>query len=114
MAIPQSLNGTELSREKFQDNLLLRCGIVPLNLPTDYGGCVKRLSVPHNLSCPKGGLVIAHHKDASKEWGALSARSLNPSCIFYGPKIYSMAIHGDRDRAGSWIATGSHRGQGAT
>ena len=57
--ITQSLNGTELSREEFQDNIFLRYGIVPLNLPTDCDGCGKRFLVPHDLSCPKGGLVLA-------------------------------------------------------
>ena len=52
-AIPHRLNGMELSWEEFQDNLLLRYGIVPLNLPTDCDGCGKKFSVPHNLSCPK-------------------------------------------------------------
>ena len=65
-AIPHRLNGIGLSREKFQYNLLLQYGIVPLNLPADCDGCGKNFSVPHSLSCPKGGLVMAQHNDAAK------------------------------------------------
>ena len=65
-AIPHHLNSMELSREEFQDNLLLCYGIVPLNLITDCDGCGKKFSVPHALSCPKGGLFMAWHNDAAK------------------------------------------------
>ena len=40
-SIPHGLNNTELSREEFQDNLLLKYGIVTLNLPTYCDGCDK-------------------------------------------------------------------------
>ena len=46
---PHRLNGMELSREEFQDNILLLYGIVPLNLPTECDGCGKKLLVPHAL-----------------------------------------------------------------
>ena len=49
-AIPHCLNGTEFSWEEFQDNIHLRYGIVPLNLPSDCDGCGKKLSAPHTLS----------------------------------------------------------------
>ena len=65
-AIPNCLNGTELSREEFQDNLLLWYGIVPLNLPVDCDGCGKNFLVPHDSSCPKGGLVLARHNNAAE------------------------------------------------
>ena len=48
-AILQRLNGTELSREELQDNLLLQYGIFPLNLPTECDGCGKKLLVTHDL-----------------------------------------------------------------
>ena len=50
--ITQSLNGTELSREEFQDNIFLRYGIVPLNLPNDCDGCGKMLSMLHAFIVP--------------------------------------------------------------
>ena len=60
------LNRKELSREEFQDNPLIRYGIVPLNIPTNCDGCGEKLLVPHNLSCPKGGLILARKNDAAK------------------------------------------------
>ena len=58
-AIPHCLSGKELSWEEFKDNLLLRYGIMYLNLSTDFDGCENKYLVPHNLSRPKGGLVMA-------------------------------------------------------
>ena len=81
MDTPRRLNSTELSWEEFQDNILLRYGIVPLNLPTDCDVCGKNFSVPHDLSWPRGGLVIARQNDVTTERGALLARILNPSAI---------------------------------
>ena len=46
-AIPHCLNSRELSREEFQDNLLLQYDIVPLNLPTGCDGCGNKFLVPH-------------------------------------------------------------------
>ena len=48
-AIPNHLNVTEFSWEKFQDNILLKYGVVPLNLPTDCNGCANKFLVPHAL-----------------------------------------------------------------
>ena len=93
-AIPHRLNGMGFSWEEFQDNLLLWYGIVPLNIPTDCDGCGKKFSVPHALSCPKGGLVMAWHNDAAKEWGALSPQAINPIDISYKPKINSRTLQG--------------------
>ena len=66
VSIPHRLNGTNFSWEEFQNNILLQYGIVPLNLSTDCCGCGKIFSVPHASSCPKGGLVIEWHNDATK------------------------------------------------
>ena len=46
------LSGMELSREEFQDNLLLRYGILPLNLPIDCDGCGKMLLMLHAFIVP--------------------------------------------------------------
>ena len=76
--IPHCLNGMELSWKEIQENLLLRYGGMPLNLPTYCDGCGKKFLVPHDLSCPKGGLVLAWHNDATKERGALLDRGHQP------------------------------------
>ena len=65
-AIPHHLNGTELSREEFWDNLCLRYGLMPQDIPAIYDGCGKRFSIGHALACPMCGLVLARHDDAAK------------------------------------------------
>ena len=65
-AVPHRLNGTELSQEEFRDNLRLRYGLMPQDIPATCDGCGKKFSIEHALSCPKGGLVLARHDDAAK------------------------------------------------
>ena len=65
-AIPHHLNGTELSREELQDNIIIRYVILSLHLPTDCDGCGKNFLMTHTLLFPKGGLVQAWHKDSAK------------------------------------------------
>ena len=57
--------------------------------------------IEHNLSFPKGSLIIARHDDAAKEWGALGDRALVPSAITYEPKINSRTVQGERTGAGA-------------
>ena len=49
-SVPHHLNGTELSREEFWDNVCLRYGMMPQDIPATYNGCSKRLSIEHALS----------------------------------------------------------------
>ena len=49
-AVPHRLNGTELSREEFQDNLRLRYGLMPQDIPTTCDGCGKRFLIEHASS----------------------------------------------------------------
>ena len=65
-AVPHRLNGTELSREEFQDNLRLRYGLIPQYIPATCDGCGKKFLIENALSFPKGGLVIARHNDTKK------------------------------------------------
>ena len=44
---------------------------------------------------PNGGLVLARHDDAAKEWVVLGARSLVPCAITYEPKINSRTVQGE-------------------
>ena len=67
--------------------------------------------MPHASSCPKGGLVIAQHNYDAKEWGALSAKALNPSCIFYKPKTNSKTVQGERNMAGAQVEMGDQEGE---
>ena len=43
-AVPHRLDGTELSRGEFRDNLCLRYGLMPQDIPATYDGCGKKLS----------------------------------------------------------------------
>ena len=61
--------------------------------------CGKRFLIKHTLSCPKGGLVLAHHDDAAKESDAIGAWDLVPSANTYKPIINSRTIQGGRTRA---------------
>ena len=74
---------------------------MPQDIPATCDGCGKKFSIEHALSCPKGGLVLARHNDAAKEWGALGAWALVPSAITYEPKINSMSVQGERTGAGA-------------
>ena len=80
-AVPHRLNGTELSWEEFLDNICLRYGMMPQDIPMTCNGCGKKFLIEHALSCPKGGLVLERNDDAEKEWGALGDRALVPSAI---------------------------------
>ena len=90
--VPHRLNGTELSREEFRDNLRLRYGLIPQDIPATCGSCGKKLSIEHAISFPKVGLVLVSNDEAAKKWGALGARTLVPSAITYEPKINSRTV----------------------
>ena len=74
---------------------------MPQDTPATCDVCGKKLSIEHPLSYPKGGLVIARHNDAAKEWGALGARALVLSAITYEPKINSRTVQGERNKLGA-------------
>ena len=99
-AVPHRLNGTELSREEFQNNLCLIYGLIMQDIPATCDGCGKNLSIDHALSCPKGGLVLERHNESTKEWGDIGDRALVPSAITYEPKINSRTVQGERTGAG--------------
>ena len=100
-AEPHCLNGTELSWEEFWDNLRLRYGLMPQDIPATCNGCGQRFSTEHALSCPKGGLVLAWHDDTAKGWGAIEFWDFVPSAITYKPKINSRAVQGERTGDGA-------------
>ena len=58
----------------------------------------------------KGGLVLARHDDAAKEWGALGDRPLYPSDITYKHKINSTTVQGERTGDGAWQENGTADG----
>jgi hypothetical protein len=99
-AVPNRLNGMELSEEQFHDNLRLRYGLLPLGLPDRCDGCGATMTVEHALTCKRGGLVMIRHDNTTKEFGELAARALTPSAVSYEPLINSRTATGGR-RSGS-------------
>ena len=99
--VPRRLNGTELSREEFRDNLRLRYGFMPQDIPATCDGCGKKFSIEHAVSFPKSGLVLARRDDTAKEWVSLGVRALVPSAITYETKINSKTVQGGRTGAGA-------------
>ena len=93
----EGVSGRTVNREAVLD----RYGLMPQDIPANCDGCGKRFLIEHSLSCPKGGLVLAHHDDTAKEWGALGAWDFFPSAITYKPKINSKTVQGERTWAGA-------------
>ena len=83
---------------------------MPKDIPATCKGCGKNFSIEYALSCLKGGLVLARHDNATKEWGALGARALVTSSITYEPKINSRTVQGERTGAGAWQEGGEADG----
>ena len=73
---------------------------MPQDIPATCNGCGKKFLIEHDLSCPKGGLVLVRHDDAAKEWGSLGSQFLVPSAIRYKSRINSRAVQGERTGAG--------------
>ncbi len=67
-AIPNCFEGTELSREEFQDNLAIRYGLRPRGLPECCDGCNEPFLVEHGLSCKRGGLWDSGMMMYAKSW----------------------------------------------
>ena len=47
--IPHRLNGTYLSWEELWDNICLRYGLIPQDIPATYDGCNMKLLIEHAL-----------------------------------------------------------------
>ena len=87
-AMPNRLNGTKLSADKFRDSLRLRFGLAPLDLPNRCDGCGQRFSLGHAMTCKKGGLVLLCHNDVAAKWHQLCAQVLTPAAISDEPLIH--------------------------
>ena len=66
--------------------------------------------IEHDLACPKGGLVLALHYEAAKEWGDLGSRALFPSALTYELKINSRTVQGESNGAGAQQGSGTSEG----
>ena len=87
------LEGTQMSRDEWFDNIAMRYGWRPRELPQQCDGCGANFSVEHALGCKKGGLVTWRHNDVRDEWAWLCGKALPASSvgteplIFYGANI---------------------------
>ncbi len=86
--IPNHFDGTELSREEFQDNLAICYGLRPRGLPERCNGCREPFTVEHGLSCKKGGFVGQQHDDVCEELAHLCSMALTLSRISSEPEIF--------------------------
>ena len=77
--VPSCFDGTELSREEFQDNHAICYGLRPRDLPEHRNGCNEPFTVAHGLTCKKGGFVGQWHDDVCKELAHLCSMALTPS-----------------------------------
>jgi hypothetical protein len=87
-AIPNRFDGTELSREEFQDNLAICYGLHPRGLPERCDGCNEPFLVEHGLSCKKGGFVGQRHDDVCEELAHLCSMALMAARISSEPEIF--------------------------
>lgn len=89
-AMPNALNGTELSAVAFRDSLRLRYGLQPTNLPLWCDGCTKhRFDVDHAMSCKKGGMVFLRHNEVAAEFGQMCVKATTLGSVSYEPVIKS-------------------------
>ncbi|KAL7474993.1 hypothetical protein ACHAW6_003349, partial [Cyclotella cf. meneghiniana] len=86
--IPNRFSGTELTRDEWFDNVAIRYGNRPANLPDHCDGCGAGLTLEHGLSCKKGGLVGIRHDDARDEWAHLCSIALTDSRVVTEPAIF--------------------------
>ena len=95
-AIPNRFDGTELSREEFQDNLAIRYGLCPRGLPECCDGCNEPFLVEHGLSCKRGGFVGQRHDDVCEELAHLCLMALTTARISSEPEIFYGRRHRGR------------------
>jgi hypothetical protein len=99
--IPDRFSGTELTRDEWLDNVAIRYGRRPANLPDHCDGCGAGLTMEHALSCKRGGLVGIRHDDVRDEWAHLCSIALTESRVVIEPTI----LYGNGSRAGANNAT---------
>ncbi|KAL7474659.1 hypothetical protein ACHAW6_000621 [Cyclotella cf. meneghiniana] len=86
--IPDRFSRTELTKEVWFDNIAIRYGNRPANLPDQCDGCGAGLMLEHGLSCKKGGLVGICHDDMSDEWAHLCSIALTDLRVMIEPAIF--------------------------
>ena len=85
--IPSTLDGTEVTRDEWLDNIKIRYGHRPKGLPDRCDGCGKGFTVEHALSCKVGGLVGQRHDDVRDEWADLCTKATTFNRVSTEPPI---------------------------
>jgi len=78
---------TNLSASEFRDNLHIRYGMTPRDLPEKCDGCSGRFSMYHAFTCRKDGFLIHRHNEIQRELADLAAAAFTPMAIRHEPKI---------------------------
>ena len=55
ISVPHRINGTELSWGELWDNIRLRYGLMPQDIPATCDGCGKKFSIKHTICCKEVG-----------------------------------------------------------
>ncbi|KAL7474326.1 hypothetical protein ACHAW6_000301 [Cyclotella cf. meneghiniana] len=94
-------SGIELTKDEWFDNLPIRYGRRPANLPDQCDSCGAGLTLEHGLSCKRGGLVGIRHNNVRDKWAHLCSIALTDSQVVIEPTIF----YGNGSRAGGNNAT---------
>ena len=76
--LPPTVNGTELGAQEWRDDLFLRYGMDPPDLPKYCDGCEAQFSISHTLDCKKGSLVTARHNELHDGVADLVGKAFTP------------------------------------
>ena len=73
----------DLSQEEFRNNLRLRYGLMPQDIPQPVTFVVRSAQLSAPYYAQRLALFLTRHEDAAKEWWDLGAWALIPSAINY-------------------------------
>ena len=79
--LPYTVNDTELGDQEWRDDLFLRYGLEPPDLPTHCDGCEARFTISHVLDYKKGGLVTARHNELRDGVAELAGKAFTPAHV---------------------------------
>ncbi|KAL7474821.1 hypothetical protein ACHAW6_000786 [Cyclotella cf. meneghiniana] len=99
--IPDRFSDTKLTKVEWLDNIAIRYGLCPANLPDQCNGCSAGLMLEHGLSCKRGGLVGICHNDVHDKWAHLCSIALTDLQVIIEPTIF----YGNGPQAGGSNAT---------
>ena len=78
-----------MGAQEWRDDLFLRYGIDPPDLPTYCDVCNAKFKICHALNCKRGGLVTERHNDLRDGVADLASKALTPSHVRDDPLIFA-------------------------